>query len=262
MGIVASANAQGDGETLARLNSSEVALSVRQGENLNHLSHLLTVLMRFRSDPPPALLVSPRDATRAVRAAILVKAITPALQARAKAYAKEAKEIARQRRLAAAADATEFSAQSDLAEDVASNPLLEPAPQALVPPQSLIPPVAGSVLHRFGDTLTDGGRANGLTFLTTAKAPVTSPCAGQVQYAGPVKGWGVILILRMAGGYHLVLAGLDHVTVSAGQAVVAGTAVGAAGDGGPKAIYLEVRAGADPVDPSRWLKAGPTRPNT
>ena len=254
--MVVAAHAQGDGEALTRLNADDVALSVRQGENQNRLSHLLTVLMRFRSDPPPALLVSPRDATRAVRAAILVKAITPALQARAKAYAKEAKEIARQRRLAAAAEASDFTTQSDLAEDLHSNPLLEPPSQALVPPQSLVPPVAGSMLHRFGETLTDGGHANGVTFLTTAKAPVTSPCAGLVQYAGPVKGWGVILILRMPGGYHLVLAGLDRVTVSAGQSVLAGATVGAVGGGGPKAVYLEVRAGADPVDPSRWLKSG------
>lgn len=261
MSIVVSAQAKGDDEALTRLNADDVALNVRQGENQNRLSHLLTVLMRFRSDPPPALLVSPRDATRAVRAAILVKAITPALQVRAKAYAKEAKELARQRRLAAAAEASDFTTQSDLADGIASNPLLEPPPQVLVPPQSLIPPVAGSVLHRFGETLTDGGRANGVTFLTTAKGPVTSPCSGQVQYAGPVKGWGVILILRMPGGYHLVLAGLDRVTVSAGQSVVAGTTVGAMGDGGPKAIYLEVRAGADPVDPGRWLKSGSAPPH-
>jgi murein hydrolase activator len=260
MGMVVAARAQGDTETLARLNSNEVALSVRQGENLNRLSHLLTVLMRFHNDPPPALLVSPHDATRAVRAAILVKAIAPQLQARAKAYAVEANEIARQRRLAATTDAATFSEESNSAEDVLPNPLLESAPAVLVPPKWLRPPVVGSVVHRYGETLADGGRANGLTFLAAAKALVKAPGAGQVQYAGPVKGWGVILILKMSGGYHLVLAGMDHVTVSTGQSVEAGAIIGVAGDGSSKAIYLEVRAGNDPVDPSRWMKSGPVGP--
>jgi septal ring factor EnvC (AmiA/AmiB activator) len=90
-----------------------------------------------------------------------------------------------------------------------------------------------------------------------------------VQYVGPVKGWGVILILRLAGGYHLVLAGLDRTSVSVGQSVAAGEAVGwmpngrqSANDGmdGAKAsweLYLEVRDQGVPVDPGRWLnKAG------
>jgi septal ring factor EnvC (AmiA/AmiB activator) len=82
---------------------------------------------------------------------------------------------------------------------------------------------------------------------------------------GPVKGWGVILILRLAGGYHLVLAGLDKTSVSVGQSVAAGQPVGwmpdsqpsgGAGANGQKAsreLYLEVREQGAPVDPGRWL---------
>ncbi|MDF2901422.1 MAG: peptidase family, partial [Phenylobacterium sp.] len=88
---------------LERLNVRETVLNAEQGRNLNRMARLLTALAQFRRDPPPALMVSPQDATEAVRAAILVKAITPELQRRAKAYALEAGEIARQRRLAAVA---------------------------------------------------------------------------------------------------------------------------------------------------------------
>jgi septal ring factor EnvC (AmiA/AmiB activator) len=90
-----------------------------------------------------------------------------------------------------------------------------------------------------------------------------------VQYVGPVKGWGVILILRLAGGYHLVLAGLDRTNVSVGQSVAAGETVGFMPDGrppdkggardtkAPQELYLEVREQGAPVDPGRWLnKAG------
>src|SRR3954463_1620254 len=84
-------------DKLERLNMRETTLTAEQGRNLNRFARLLTVLERFRRDPPPALLVSPDAAVAAARAAILVKALTPELQRRAKVYATEAREIARQR---------------------------------------------------------------------------------------------------------------------------------------------------------------------
>ena len=62
---------------LERLNVAETELSVDQGVNMHRLSRLLSVLEQLKRDPPPALLVSPQDAKDAVRAAILVKALTP-----------------------------------------------------------------------------------------------------------------------------------------------------------------------------------------
>ena len=82
-----------------------------------------------------------------------------------------------------------------------------------------------------------------------------SPAAGVVQYVGPVKGWGVIVILRLAGGYHLVLAGLERPSVQSGQSVAAGQPVGWMPDGRQSTIelYLELREQGVPVDPARWL---------
>ncbi|MGZ6015302.1 MAG: murein hydrolase activator EnvC family protein, partial [Phenylobacterium sp.] len=125
------------------------------------------------------------------------------------------------------------------------------------------------IVRRFGQALQSGGRSNGVTFAAAPGARVASPGPGYVQYVGPVKGWGVILILRLAGGYHLVLAGLDRTSVSVGQSVAAGEAVGFMPDGrvsakdtsakekAPQELYLEVREQGAPVDPGRWLnKAG------
>src|SRR5919199_214692 len=86
---------------LERLNPAETELSADQARNEHQLARLLSVLEQLKRDPPPALLVSPKDAKDAVRAAILVKAMTPELQARAQAYAYGASEMMRQRRLAA-----------------------------------------------------------------------------------------------------------------------------------------------------------------
>ena len=256
MGAVAATTQQ-----LARLNAAETSLSVDQGVNLHRLSRILSVLEQLKRDPPPALLVSPQDAKDAVRAAILVKAMTPELQVRAQAYASGASEVMRQRRLAAVQSEALFERES-LAADATPEPYSglpirgattqEPA---LTPPTRLILPVAGSVLHRFGEPLAGGGRSNGLTFSVTRGAKAVSPAAGLVQYVGPVKGWGVIVILRLAGGYHLVLAGLERTSVQAGQSVAEGQAVGWVPDGRQSSseLYLEVREQGSPVDPGRWL---------
>ncbi len=255
------------GQRLARLNVEETELSAEQARNMGQLARLLSVLEELKRDPPPALLVSPKDAKDAVRAAILVKAMTPGLQLRASGYAHEAGEMMRQRRLAAVESEALFTNESERAETNPLPALRGPAspsglPEAAItPPQSLDTPAAGSIVRRFGEALTSGGRANGLTIATAAGSRVTSPGPGFVQYVGPVKGWGVILILRLAGGYHLVLAGLDRTSVSVGQSVAAGEAVGFMPDGrqsdGGKTsreLYLEVRNQGVPVDPGRWLK--------
>jgi septal ring factor EnvC (AmiA/AmiB activator) len=251
------------GERLARLNLEETQLSAEQAANMSQLAHLLSVLEQIRRDPPPALLVSPDDAKDAVRAAILVKAMTPELQARARTYATAANEMMRQRRLAAVQSEALFTTESLAAEAAPeaepqapdARPLPPMPAEAIRPPDGLITPVAGSVIRRYGAPLAGGGRANGLTFGTPRAARVSSPGAGSVQYVGPVKGWGVILILRLAGGYHLVLAGLERPSVSVGQSVAPGQPVGWMPDGrqSPSELYLEVREQGAPVDPGRWL---------
>ena len=274
------------GERLARLNVEETELSVEQTRNMGQLARLLSVLEQLKRDPPPALLVSPRNAKDAVRAAILVKAMTPGLQARASGYAHEAGEMMRQRRLAAVESEALFTNDSARAE-ANPPPMLRGGPSSLrgpssslrgpaapqgfpagviTPPQSLSIPTQGPIVRRFGEVLASGGRTNGMTFSAAGGARVASPGPGYVQYVGPVKGWGVILILRLAGGYHLVLAGLDKTSVSVGQSVAAGEAIGFmpddrqspndGADGGKasRELYLEVRNQGVPVDPGHWLK--------
>lgn len=245
---------------LERLNVRETVLNAEQGRNLNRMARLLTALAQFRRDPPPALLVSPGDATDAVRAAILVKAITPELQKRARVYAAEAGEIARQRRLAAVASEALFTSDSELAERreqlEATPPGAAPVESGpITPPIRLLTPVEGKLVRRYGEPLSGGGEASGVTLAAGGGARVAAPDAGLVQFVGPVKGWGTILILRLAGGYHLVLAGLDRTSVGVGQSVAAGAPVGWMTDGrdSPSELYLEVRERGVPVDPARWL---------
>jgi murein hydrolase activator len=268
-GLALGAAAWATTSDLQRLNVAETELSVDQGVNMHRLSRLLSVLEQLKRDPPPALLVSPQDAKDAVRAAILVKALTPELQDRAQSYAEGATEVMRQRRLAAVQSEALFERDS-----LAAEALPEPDNSAslrirgtvsgdqiaLTPPTRLVLPANGAIVRGFGAPLTGGGRSNGLTLAAGRGARVVSPAAGLVQYVGPVKGWDVIVILRLAGGYHLVLAGLERTSVQAGQSVAESQPVGWAPDGRQSSseLYLEVREQGSPVDPMRWLnkKAG------
>lgn len=252
-------------DQLARLNLVETEISAEQAATRHQLARLLSVLEQLERDPPPALLVSPDDAKDAVRAAILVKAITPELQARAQSYAQDAGEVMRQRRLAAVQSEALFERESLAAEALPEpdsdaglalrGPVRSLPPGVLRAPASLVQPAPGAVVRRFGEPLAGGGRSNGVTLAAARGAKVVSPGDGLVQYVGPVKGWGVILILRLAGGYHLVLAGLERTSVQVGQSVAAGQPVGWAADGrqSTSELYLEVREQGSPVDPGRWL---------
>ncbi len=249
-------------ERLERLNATETQLTVDQGVNMHRLSRLLSVLEQMKRDPPPALLVSPDDAKDAVRAAILVKAMTPILQVRAQSYAQNATEVMRQRRLAAVQSEALFERDS-LAADATPEPSSgfrfglgsSGGDMTLTPPARLLMPADATVVRAFGDPIAGGGRANGLTLAAAKGSRAFSPAAGLVQYVGPVKGWGVIVILRLAGGYHLVLAGLDRTSVQVGQSVAEGQPVGWAPDGrqATSELYLEVREQGSPVDPAPFL---------
>jgi septal ring factor EnvC (AmiA/AmiB activator) len=119
------------------------------------------------------------------------------------------------------------------------------------------PPVAGPIARRFGDAGPDPLRAKGWTWTADPGAVVVSPAGARVDYAGPLKDWGLVLILRV-GQDHLVLAGLSRVDVDTGMSVAAGEPVGRAASGsGPSEVYLEVRHGVTPVNPAKWFGTAP-----
>jgi septal ring factor EnvC (AmiA/AmiB activator) len=101
---------------LIELNAREAAVKARIDANRGELAKLLGALQTYQRRPPPPLLVNPRSARDAVRAAILIRAVTPELQARGKTFAVQAEAIARLRRAAASASETLFQAESDIAD--------------------------------------------------------------------------------------------------------------------------------------------------
>jgi len=105
------------------------------------------------------------------------------------------------------------------------------------------------------ETLPEGTPTN-LSYAWLTAVDVLAPADAMVDYAGPLKGFGIVLILRLGGGYHLVLAGLETALAAPGQRVAAGQTVGrmAKADTPAPELYFEIRKNSATVDPSRWLK--------
>ena len=293
-------SAGGARAALARLNLQEAELKDRMGHNQQSLTKLLGALQMYARNPPPPLLVDPRSARDAVRAAILIQAITPELETRAQSFTAQSEALKRLRRQADAQSGALFQAESGVAEreaqiadliaqkqvlekqlyadaDLAQSDVTRLAARARslgelvttldahdagagggAPSLRFVAPVQGEQTHGFGQPGGDPERAKGITWATAANAAVLSPAAAVVDYAGALKGWGNVLILR-SGEYRLVLAGLGEVGTEAGRSVEGGEPVGKMpGDTPRPTLYLEVRRASRAVDPGRWLP--PTGP--
>ena len=151
--------------------------------------------------------------------------------------------------------------------DVGANPA---GPSGLGPAiafgsaRGLLPlPVNGVKIKGFGAPDGLGGTEKGISIATRPGAQVTAPCDGWVVYAAPYRSYGQLLILNAGGGYHVLVAGMDRISVDVGQFVLTGEPVAVMGNGaptasvaavgaGPPALYVEFRKDGVPIDPTPW----------
>jgi septal ring factor EnvC (AmiA/AmiB activator) len=117
-------------------------------------------------------------------------------------------------------------------------------------------PARGKVVATYGETGDDGRVMKGISILTRKDAQVVAPYDGQVAFAGPFRGYGLLLIIEHSEGYHTLLAGMARIDVSVGQHLLAGEPVGVMGqDEAKPALYVELRRNGQPVNPLPWLTA-------
>jgi murein hydrolase activator len=127
-------------------------------------------------------------------------------------------------------------------------------------------PVNGTKIRDFGGSDGAGGIEKGISLASRAGAQVTTPCDGWVVYAGPFRSYGQLLILNAGGGYHVLIAGMERISVNIGQFVLTGEPIATMGttsqvasilatNASQPVLYVEFRKDGTPIDPGPWWAA-------
>jgi murein hydrolase activator len=127
-------------------------------------------------------------------------------------------------------------------------------------------PVNGVKIREFGGSDGAGGVEKGISLAARPGAQVTTPCDGWVVYAGPFRSYGQLLILNTGGGYHVLIAGMERISVNIGQFVLTGEPVATMGtrsqvasilatNASQPVLYIEFRKDGTPIDPGPWWAA-------
>ncbi len=131
--------------------------------------------------------------------------------------------------------------------------------------------MTGRPLRGFGEPDAAGVRRPGLLVEAAPLALVTAPAAADVRYAGPFLDYGYVVVLQPRADVLLVLAGLATLETRTGARVGSGELLGLLG-GRPldaqeylmlgqaqtgetpaETLYIELRHGQGPVDPTTWF---------
>jgi septal ring factor EnvC (AmiA/AmiB activator) len=126
-------------------------------------------------------------------------------------------------------------------------------------------PVQGEIVRKFGEDDGFGSEVKGLYLAARSGAQITAPNDARVEFAGPFRSYGQLLILDAGNGYHVLLAGLGKVTAETGQFIRAGEPVGAMGESpapgtltgdrlqdSRPVLYIEFRKNGEAIDSSPW----------
>jgi septal ring factor EnvC (AmiA/AmiB activator) len=127
-------------------------------------------------------------------------------------------------------------------------------------------PVNGVKIREFGGSDGVGGAEKGISLATRPGAQVTTPCDGWVVYSGPFRSYGQLLILNAGGGYHVLIAGMERISVNIGQFILTGEPVATMGttsqvasilaaNASQPVLYIEFRKDGTPIDPGPWWAA-------
>lgn len=112
----------------------------------------------------------------------------------------------------------------------------------------LVRPVSGRLSKAFGRG------EKGQTYSAPSGGQVLAPYAGRVEFAGPFRNYGRVVILNMGDEYYLLLTGLDGTFVATGESVKRGEPVGRMPRTNDRApLYMELRRKGRTIDPSPWM---------
>jgi murein DD-endopeptidase MepM/ murein hydrolase activator NlpD len=117
-------------------------------------------------------------------------------------------------------------------------------------------PANGRVITAFGPT-TNGQQNDGINIAVPENTPVKAAEDGTVAYAGnELKGYGNLVLVRHSNGYVTAYAHAKELLVKRGDQVKRGQVIARSGQSGnvnAPQLHFEIRKGASPVDPSKFL---------
>ncbi len=117
-------------------------------------------------------------------------------------------------------------------------------------------PISGLIKVGYGNTDDIGAISKGLKIQGRNGSLIVAPMGGVVDYTGPFKGYGNIVILRHEKGYHSLIAGLGKIDTVVGRPVSAGEPIGKlnkSSEGESPVLYYELRYKGKPVNPSKKI---------
>ncbi|MEL6857473.1 MAG: peptidoglycan DD-metalloendopeptidase family protein [Pseudomonadota bacterium] len=133
-----------------------------------------------------------------------------------------------------------------------------PRPSVSQPLGVLAMPTMGRMVRAWGDRMPGGESSESVAFATRSGAQVSAPISGTVEFSGPFRSYGQLLILSTSDGYHVLLWGMSSSYVSVGQSVRQGEPVARMTERtrGEPELNMEVRKAGKPMDPAKWMKRG------
>ncbi|MBU2759799.1 murein hydrolase activator EnvC family protein [Acidithiobacillus sulfurivorans] len=144
-------------------------------------------------------------------------------------------------------------------------PAPRPAPSpSISPPSTPIighgrypAPVNGPITARYGSPRVTGGLDwQGITFQAAQRTPVRAIAPGMVLYAGPLRGYGQIVIVQIGHSLLSIYGHLGSTDAHVGEQIAAGHQVGTVGSGGElgnDGLYFEIRNAGHPVNPLDYI---------
>ena len=122
-------------------------------------------------------------------------------------------------------------------------------------------PVAGTLLHDFGQPRVGGGlRWNGVVMAAPRGREVRAIYHGRVAFSDWLVGLGLLVIIDHGDGYMTLYGYNEALMKNAGDWVAPGDVIATVGDSGGQqrpGLYFEIRKGTQPVNPRHWVTRTP-----
>lgn len=121
-------------------------------------------------------------------------------------------------------------------------------------------PARGSIIKTYGTKVNPRFKTRtfhkGINIGANSGSRIRAIYNGEVVYAGWLKGYGNLIILKHEGSYYTLYAHVQKIYKAKGAIVKTGQTIGTVGETGSlegPSLYFEIRHHEKPLNPSKWL---------